>query len=779
MIATTSNTAGYCTGVGSIADGYAGGFVFGGGGSSSSSNGGIDNDGQEHQHVASKAGAASPTASGAASARPTAATSIMNSLWMNMSGGGGGGSVFNRKRDSNGGNHNRTMSPQLSSSSVGSGDSNNGGVITMSAAEHTQNIPMLPPTVHNMTTAAGDFGGARSGTSSHHGSSSPITTSTITPKMADAFLAQTMNQLSIQERQQVYEDVHGVSTTVDETPEFIQDCLQQMSAEIQAKLLSDAAARTATATDDAASNNGVGQQQQCCCALQVALQQDYQYVMDLRIMFLRCEMYHVKHATSRMFAYFEEKLHLWGYDKLGRDILQSDFVNPMEREYLNVGFYQILPGKDSSGRTMMFSMVKESQRSDNVPAEDKLRALWYMVMKMLRKNVSTQKDGIVSIGYDCETREGFSIQEQVLVWKSCRLLNILPLRIASLHYCYSDPIIHALIALGTTALGARTRTRVRPHYGTHMEIMYELMTYGILPNVLPLEPSNDRGCDDFVLSLKNHQSFLARMRKEEEQEAELNRLSTSLANGHTFDHPSSLLDPASSFNGAHPVEKLSPLVLEQMFVQQHQQQHQAVSYVDPTMEKKCPNATDMNNSAIPNTLSSSSPTTTKSSQPQSQNGDNGRIIPNDLDVLLGRGRRPQSHPGNMRFHKVMEEFEEEYEMEDKFGKTVIAEVIVNRIKNEGGRFLRQDEVDWVVVSDSLARTRVGHGFRNLRLKRGRGNGGGGDTGSAAGGANSKKKNGTTQLTAGRTSILSTKQGDGDDNTKCGLFMGCNKRHRIS
>ena len=87
-------------------------------------------------------------------------------------------------------------------------------------------------------------------------------------------------------------------------------------------------------------------------------------------------------------------------------------------------------------------------------------------MKMLRRDEDTQKRGIVSIGYDCEIRKSFSIQEQILVWKSCRLLNVLPFRIVSMHYCYSDPVVHALIALGTTALGARTRARVRPHYGT-------------------------------------------------------------------------------------------------------------------------------------------------------------------------------------------------------------------------------------------------------------------------------------------------------------------------
>ena len=91
-------------------------------------------------------------------------------------------------------------------------------------------------------------------------------------------------------------------------------------------------------------------------------------------------------------------------------------------------------------------------------------------------------------------------------------------------------------------------------------------------------------------------------------------------------------------------------------------------------------------------------------------------VPKRMDVLLGRGKVIQEHPGNLRYRHLIETSRERYERSSKFEKTAVAEVIVRMIKESNGRFSKQDDdgTGWVVVSDEIAREKVAHAFRNRR-----------------------------------------------------------------
>ena len=216
-----------------------------------------------------------------------------------------------------------------------SGSSSSSNAATMSEAEHMQSLPNLPPQQTN-----------------------------ITPKMADALLAETMNRLSIEERQRVYEDIHGVSDNpildMEENeakgggPKFVLQSLQQLNDEI--------------------TNNIPESKKQ---AYLMACEQNYHYVMSLRIMFLRSEVYNVSHAAIRMCAFFQFKLDLFGSDGdiLGRDILWSD-LNHTDIACLETGYMQILPGRDRSGRSLFFvnrgNTTEEQLRFRNMPVDSRV-----------------------------------------------------------------------------------------------------------------------------------------------------------------------------------------------------------------------------------------------------------------------------------------------------------------------------------------------------------------------------------------------------------------------
>ena len=141
-------------------------------------------------------------------------------------------------------------------------------------------------------------------------------------------LAQTLNQLQLQEREGALHDVHGVSEVIDESPELIDRKLDELQSEI-----------------DHYRNKG---------AYLEAKKQSPTFVSSRKflLLFLRAEKYDSKKAAARIARHFQLKLDIFGKEKLARDILLSDITN---LKVLHSGYLQLLPQKDSVGRTVIFS----------------------------------------------------------------------------------------------------------------------------------------------------------------------------------------------------------------------------------------------------------------------------------------------------------------------------------------------------------------------------------------------------------------------------------------
>jgi hypothetical protein len=94
------------------------------------------------------------------------------------------------------------------------------------------------------------------------------------------------------------------------------------------------------------------------------------------------------------------------------------------------------------------------------------------------------------------------------------------------------------------------------------------------------------------------------------------------------------------------------------------------------------------------------------------------VVPARMDVQFGRGQMIQHHVGNMRLTHLIEENVEIYKATiNRIRKRAIANSILDMIKLEGGRFLRQDKDGlWEVVHDKEASDKVTHGFRNRNRK---------------------------------------------------------------
>jgi hypothetical protein len=89
--------------------------------------------------------------------------------------------------------------------------------------------------------------------------------------------------------------------------------------------------------------------------------------------------------------------------------------------------------------------------------------------------------------------------------------------------------------------------------------------------------------------------------------------------------------------------------------------------------------------------------------------------PAAFDVLCGRGKPFQEHQGNKRMRQIVNELKERYQCVPRNRKVLVAEEVIGRIKEKGGRFLKLSGRDyWVEVSHPTSLEKVSHSFRTLK-----------------------------------------------------------------
>ena len=97
------------------------------------------------------------------------------------------------------------------------------------------------------------------------------------------------------------------------------------------------------------------------------------------------------------------------------------------------------------------------------------------------------------------------------------------------------------------------------------------------------------------------------------------------------------------------------------------------------------------------------------------------LLPSHLDILFGRGKPVQEHPGNLALNVLVEEMAPAYaKCKGKIQKMDLTQRIVLDIKAKGGRFIKQMDNNsgagiWIEVDDETARSKVSHTFRNIKM----------------------------------------------------------------
>ena len=168
-----------------------------------------------------------------------------------------------------------------------------------------------------------------------------------TPAEARAMLAKEMNHLSVEEREKVLEDIHGIARVMDEPQEFVEASFALLEKELD-NIPSKAAYDLAS-----------------------SMSKDYTSSRKIRLMFLRAESFDPSNAASRIVRFFEEKCALFGAHKLTKDITLDD-LDPDDIAALERGFYQVLPGRDCAGRKVFcfFPKLRVIRTHQNLVSDD-------------------------------------------------------------------------------------------------------------------------------------------------------------------------------------------------------------------------------------------------------------------------------------------------------------------------------------------------------------------------------------------------------------------------
>ena len=175
------------------------------------------------------------------------------------------------------------------------------------------------------------------------------------PKIVDELLSKELLQLSLKDRNDIQEEIHGVHCLApEETPEMVNESLKKLATELD---------------DDVVLPSN---QKQAYLQSQKLETTTTTYIneQEFRLRFLRCELFDISKTAKRMAHFLDLVLELFGDFALERPIRLSDFTKA-EMKYMRRARYQFLPYRDRSGRRII--IIFPGEALETVPPKIKVR----------------------------------------------------------------------------------------------------------------------------------------------------------------------------------------------------------------------------------------------------------------------------------------------------------------------------------------------------------------------------------------------------------------------
>lgn len=267
-------------------------------------------------------------------------------------------------------------------------------------------------------------------------------------------LVEEMNGLSVREREMVYEEVHGVASIIEETPEFVAKKLQAMKDEID-----KIPKRQRRALDRA-------------LFLRPSLRTDEKNYL----LFLRATRFDPIIAAGLMSRHYEHKLMLFGESILVRSVTMDD-LNDSERAMFFSSPCMLLPSRDQAGRGVYLMIMLDEDVGD---WKEAVRFAWYQIMSVLEENETIQRRGVVQVlAFHGEKRAVPTDHVVDFVWSLTNIVRDWPFRSCAFHFCCDNADILPVFDFIHVVMGKELRVRQRCHFGSKSEAERSLLTFGI------------------------------------------------------------------------------------------------------------------------------------------------------------------------------------------------------------------------------------------------------------------------------------------------------------
>jgi len=277
----------------------------------------------------------------------------------------------------------------------------------------------------------------------------------------DDLLSKELLQLSLQDRNAIDEEIHGVQTFApEETPEMLSNALRKMEIEI-----------------DSIPNKAAFDRSQ-------RFPNTYVNGAEFRLRFLRSDLFEIKEAAGKMVKFLDLISELFGDFALRRQIQMSDFSRE-EMQVFRVGHQQLLPYRDRSGRRI-FALV--GGFGIHVALVTRVKILIYLVLAA-SDDVETQRKGITTVIWPgSKMPKGDDVinlkMDRLLFMK--RVYESLPVRTCSYHFCMQNtPFFQVVRTLFILSL-SQSMQRMKFHIGENVELQYSIKGFGIPIELIPL-----------------------------------------------------------------------------------------------------------------------------------------------------------------------------------------------------------------------------------------------------------------------------------------------------
>jgi len=306
----------------------------------------------------------------------------------------------------------------------------------------------------------------------------------VNDETVNELLSNTLLHLKFQDRNDIYEEIHGVRNLArEETPELIEQSLCSMAAELD-RIISSSASGEVEVVEGR-------KEEDYKHAYQKTRQLEKTYVndRDFHLKFLRADLFDAKKAADRLVVHLDFLLMLFGPRALEERLQASFFNTKEEAAALRSGNVQILPFRDRSGRRIMVNLSGVFAYSPYLRVK-----LWFYFTSIAAEDVETQRNGLITIAF-CPSNADFGTnmkirmpgsQNRIVSPNGREMVYGISVRMTAYHFCFPDtPIFRLLRAFYVFVLGDKQRGRMVFHCGTKTEMQYSLMGYGIPVEHIP------------------------------------------------------------------------------------------------------------------------------------------------------------------------------------------------------------------------------------------------------------------------------------------------------